>query len=552
MALVNIKINGQPLQVEEGKTVLEAAAEAGIDIPVLCHHPKLPPIGACRMCVVETRPGILQTACTLPVTEGLEVQTESPNVIKARKFVLNLLFSERNHYCMYCEVSGDCELQSLGYRYGLDHFDLPAYTTRFPVDTSHPYILLEHNRCILCRRCIRACSELAGHNVLGISQRGISSMLTADMDVLLGESSCVSCGLCVQVCPTGALSDKKGVYIGTNKECEMVKSICTNCSVGCGIDVYKKDNHLVRIWGDWEAPINSGVLCKLGRYEPVFEDKERVIKPMIKRNGILEETKWEEVISIAKDILSKKNTVGFVSSSLSSEVLGLFSKLLENNVTIIEDINNPFDNLGRLTDILSADKILLVGVDLDKDFGVVGSFVKRAVFNRSELILVDNNSNSFVRYARLHYSIEEIDKAVGTALMGNNPVVVYSHLDSKLIEGLTRIKGKAKFIWLAPSANSLGARRLGLNGRFEPKDTGYILAPYIEKLPEGLSKIIVQTSYYSKELEKADIVLPSAIWLEEDGTFINLEGKEQKRAKVLNPPESVKANEEIISMLLGE
>jgi len=552
MALVNIKINGQPLQVEEGKTVLEAATEAGIDIPVLCHHPKLPPIGACRMCVVETRPGVLQTACTLPVSEGLDVQTESPTVVKARRFVLNLLFSERNHYCMYCEVSGDCELQSLGYRYGLDHFDLPAYTTRFPVDTSHPYILLEHNRCILCRRCVRACSELAGHNVLGISQRGISSMLTADMNVPLGDSSCVSCGLCVQVCPTGALSDKKGAYVGTNKECEAVKSICTNCSVGCGIEVYKKDNHLVRIWGDWEAPINNGVLCKLGRYEPVFEDKERVTKPMIKRNGSLEEAGWKDVIDIVREMLSKNGVVGFASSSLSNEVLVLFSRLLNNNVTIMEDISNPFDNSGKLSDILGSDKILLVGIDLDKNFGVVGSFVKRAVFNGSELILVDSALNSFTRYARLHYETKDIDKAVGNALMGSNPVVIYGQLDSKLTESLARIKGKARFIWLAPSANSLGARRLGLNGKFEPREVGYILAPYIERLPEGLSKIIVQTSYYSEEIEKADIVLPSAIWLEEDGTFINLEGKEQKRAKVLNPPDSVKANREIISMLLGE
>jgi formate dehydrogenase major subunit len=552
MALVNIKINGQPLQVEEGKTVLEAATEAGIDIPVLCHHPKLPPIGACRMCVVETRPGVLQTACTLPVSEGLEVQTESSTVVKARKFVLNLIFSERNHYCMYCEVSGDCELQSLGYRYGLDHFELPAYTTRFSVDTSHPYILLEHNRCILCRRCIRACSELTGHNVLGISQRGISSMLTADMNVPLGESSCVSCGLCVQVCPTGALSDKKGSYVGINKDCEVVKSICTNCSVGCGIDAYRKDNHLVRIWGDWESSVNNGVLCKLGRYTPLYDTRKRINKPMVKRNGNLEEVEWEEAIEKVKETLDKKDTVGFVSSVLPNEVLSLFSRLLGNNITIIENIENPFDNLGKLSDILSSDKILLVGVDLDENFGVVGSYVKRAIFNGSELLLVDNNPNSFTRYAKAHYKLEDIDKAVGISLTGMRPVVIYSQIDSKLAEGLGRIKGKAKFIWLAPSANSLGAKKLGLNGKFEPKKIGYIIAPYIEKLPEGLNKIILQTSYYSKEVEKADIVLPSSIWLEEEGTIINLEGKEQKRAKVLNPPKGVKTNKEIISMLLGE
>jgi len=552
MALVNIKINGQLVQTEEGKTVLEAAKESSVDIPVLCHHPKLPPIGACRTCVVETRPGVLQTACTLPVSEGLEVQTESPTVVKARKFVLNLIFSERNHYCMYCEISGDCELQSMGYRYGLDHFELPAYTTRFPVDTSHPYILIDHNRCILCRRCTRACSELAGHNVLGISQRGISSMLTADMSIPLGESSCVSCGLCVQVCPTGALSDKKSAYMGISKDCEVVKSICTNCSIGCGIDAYKRANHLVKIWGDWDAPVNNGVLCKLGRYVPLYEEKERITQPMVKKNGSLEPVSWEEALDKVKGILEQKDAVGFVSSSLSNEVLSLFSKLLDNNVTIIENISNPFDNSGKLSDILSSNKILLIGADLDENFGVVGSYVKRAIFDGSELILVDSNSNSFTRFAKAHYKFEDIDKAVGFSLTGSNPIVIYSQIDSKTIEGLSRIKGRAKFIWLAPSPNALGAKKLGLNGNFDAKNAGYILAPYIEKLPEGLNRIIVQTSYYSKEIEKADIVLPSTIWLEEDGTFVNLEGKEQTRSKVLNPPKSVKMNKKIISMLLGK
>lgn len=551
MALVNIKVNGQPMQVEEGKTVLEVLKEAGIDVPVLCYHPQLSSIGACRMCVVETRPGVLQASCTLPVSEGLEINTDSQTVTKARKFVLNLIFSERNHYCMYCEMSGNCELQDLGYKLQLDHFEIPTYTTRFPVDTTHKYILIDHNRCILCRRCTRACSELAGHNVLGISQRGIESMLTADLNLPLGESSCVSCGLCVQVCPTGALSDKSGAYLGTRRESEMVKSICANCSVGCGIEAYKRANNLVQILGDWDNPVNNGVLCELGRYAPIADYRERVTQPMIKKNGRLEPVSWEEALEKAKEILNTGETTGYISGNLPLEVLSSFKDLMKGNVGLLENVSNPINNSGQLRDILDADKILVIGVDLDKNFGVVGSYVKRAIFNGGELILVDDNVNNLSKYAKIIYQIKDLDKAIGSALIGNNPVVIYSKTDKIITDSLVRISGKAKFIWLAPASNYLGAKKIGLNGSFTAKKDAYIVAPYVEKLPENINRAIIQTSYYTPAISSADVVLPASIWLEEEGTYINIEDKEQKLIKVLDPPKGVKENREIINILLG-
>lgn len=551
MALVNIKVNGQPMQVEEGKTVLEVLREAGIDVPVLCYHPKLPSIGACRMCVVETRPGVLQASCTLPVSEGLEIQTDSETVTKARRFVLNLIFAERNHYCMYCEMSGNCELQDLGYKLQLDHFDIPTYTTRFPVDTSHEYILLDHNRCILCRRCTRACSEIAGHNVLGISQRGIESMLTADLNLPLGESSCTSCGLCVQVCPTGALSDKKGAYLGARRKSEAIKSICANCSVGCGIEVYKKANNIIQIFGDWDNPVNKGVLCRLGRYAPISDYRERVTQPMVNKNGGLQPVTWEEALERVKEIINAGDATGYISGYLPLEVLSDFKELLRGNVGLLENTVNPIDNFGRLEDILTADKILVIGLDLDKNFGVVGSYVKRAIFNGGELILVDDNLNSLERYAKASYQMKDLDKAIGSALMGNNPVVIYSKTEGSITDSLKRISGKARFIWLAPSSNYFGAKRLGLNGNYTQRKYAYIIAPYIDKLPENTDMVIVQTSYYTPAINLADVVLPSAIWLEEEGTYINIEGREQKLVKVLDPPKDVKGNREILEILLG-
>lgn len=207
MTMVTISMNGQEVSAPSGSTILQAAKLAGIDIPTLCHHQALVPVGACRICLVEVAgQRSLQTACTFPINSGMQVQTESPRVVSARKLVLDLLFSERNHYCMYCEMSGDCELQNLGYRYGIDHWVYPAYTKPFPVDATHKYILMEHNRCVLCWRCMRACGELVANHTLGLRQRGAETMIHADMNLPFGESSCVSCGTCRQVCPTGASS----------------------------------------------------------------------------------------------------------------------------------------------------------------------------------------------------------------------------------------------------------------------------------------------------------------------------------------------------------
>ena len=202
--MINLRINGRQIRARSGQTVLEAAKGGGIDIPSLCHHPAITPHGACRICLVEIeRQRTLQPACTFPAAEGMKVETESPKVVEERKFVLQMFFSERNHYCMFCEMSGDCELQALAYRYGMDHWTYQNPYPKIPVDGTRKYFIMDHNRCILCRRCIRACNELAANSTLGVKFRGAKTMISADMDSPFGESTCVACGTCLQVCPTG-------------------------------------------------------------------------------------------------------------------------------------------------------------------------------------------------------------------------------------------------------------------------------------------------------------------------------------------------------------
>jgi len=166
--------------------------------------------GSCRLCLVEVSGvGRLLPACTTPVTSGMAVITNSDRLAHNRLMALELLFVERNHVCAVCVSNGHCELQSLALKLGLTHVDMPYNFPRLTVDVSHPRYVLDHNRCILCTRCVRVCDEIEGAHVWDVSSRGINSMLVAELDRPWGESkSCTSCGKCVQVCPTGALVEK--------------------------------------------------------------------------------------------------------------------------------------------------------------------------------------------------------------------------------------------------------------------------------------------------------------------------------------------------------
>ena len=335
--MIKLSIDGKSIQVPEGTTVLRAAEQAGIDIPTLCDHPELTPYGGCRLCVVEVEGAkALQPSCTLPVSENMVVRTDTERIQEARKFVLTMIFSERNHFCPYCQVSGgDCELQNAAYGQGMTHWDLQPNWQQFPVDASHPYFILDHNRCILCRRCVRACAELVGNFTLGFEERGAKSFLVADLGVPLGESTCVSCGTCVQVCPTGAIIDRESAYIGKETEVEHNKTICVGCSIGCGIDVQTRDNRLVRIKGDWDSTINSGVICEVGRFHPVNDDGERVLTPLQKKNGELKAINWEEAFSIVTNLLnenkSKKN-LAIASTRLSADDLYAFGEIFDKHL----------------------------------------------------------------------------------------------------------------------------------------------------------------------------------------------------------------------------
>ncbi|MCX5996594.1 MAG: 2Fe-2S iron-sulfur cluster-binding protein, partial [Chloroflexi bacterium] len=232
MSEITLNINGKQCKGKQGDSVLDVCVANGIDLPTLCHYKGLTDVGACRMCLVEIeKERNFVPACTHPASDGQVVKTSNEKLEKYRRLILELMFTERNHLCAYCVDSGDCELQSLAYKYQMDN---ARYQYAWPTqvtDSSNPFIVMDHNRCILCGRCIRTCDEITGAHALDFGKRGWKTNVCADINQPLGESSCISCGGCFQACPTGAIFSKASAYRGKPVECTMVESTCAVCGV---------------------------------------------------------------------------------------------------------------------------------------------------------------------------------------------------------------------------------------------------------------------------------------------------------------------------------
>ncbi len=229
MAAKTLTIDGKQISAEESATILQAATEAGIKIPTLCHLEGVYDVGACRLCLVEVKgtPKLLP-ACTLKVAEGMEVTTDSERLRKYRRMTLELLFAERNHVCAVCVANGRCELQTLAYSQGMDHVRYEYLFPKWEVDNTHRLFGMDHNRCVLCGRCVRVCWHIESAGTRNVSGRGARSKIITDLNQPWGKSeSCTECGKCVMSCPTGALFQKGSAVGESERHREKLEFIVT-------------------------------------------------------------------------------------------------------------------------------------------------------------------------------------------------------------------------------------------------------------------------------------------------------------------------------------
>lgn len=227
MPVVTLTINDKMVSAQDDQTLLDVIRENGIDIPTLCHMEGLSERGGCRLCLVEIvgTPKLLP-ACTTKVQEGMAVVTHSARLVNHRRMILELLFSERNHVCAVCVMNGHCELQALAATEGMSHVRFDYLNPDLSLDASHERFVLDHNRCVLCTRCVRVCDEVEGAHTWDVMGRGAKSKVVSDLNAAWGESnSCTSCGKCVQVCPTGALTQKGSTVAEMEKHADFLPMI---------------------------------------------------------------------------------------------------------------------------------------------------------------------------------------------------------------------------------------------------------------------------------------------------------------------------------------
>src|SRR5262245_61349527 len=352
---VTLTIDGAPVTVPEGTSIMRAAMEMGTQIPKLCATDMVEAFGSCRLCLVEIegRPGT-PSSCTTPVAPGMVVRTQTERLKRLRKGVMELYISDHPLDCLTCAANGDCELQDMAgavglrdVRYGYDGGKHPNPGK----DESNPYFTYEPSKCIVCSRCVRACEEVQGTFALTIAGRGFDSVVSPGMEESFLTSECVSCGACVQACPTATLNEKSVIEIGAPEH--SVVTTCAYCGVGCSFKAEMRGDELVRMVPYKDGEANRGHSCVKGRFAWGYAThRERILKPMIRQkvDDPWREVSWNEAINYAasefKRIQAKygKNAVGGITSSrCTNEETFLVQKLIRAAFG-----NNNFETCARV------------------------------------------------------------------------------------------------------------------------------------------------------------------------------------------------------------
>ena len=458
---LTLTIDGREVSVPEGTTIWDAARKIGIDVPTLCHDPRLSPAAVCRVCAVEVKGArVAQAACIRQAEASMEVQTHTDKIERARKMLVELLLADHPTPCIKHQKNGNCELELLAEKYGLTAPRFSAQVSHNGHDVSSPVIAVDHNACILCDRCIRACDDIQNNEVIGRTGKGHEANIGFDLNLPMGNSTCVSCGECMAACPTGALFNKPLTINVPLKETQAVDSVCPYCGVGCAITYHVKDNTIVQVSGR-ESPGNQGRLCVKGRYGFDYAlHPQRLTMPLIRRaefypkgplsqdvrgedgkwkrkpGGIVDyaevlpafrEATWDEALDLVatklkgiRDQHGPDALAGFGSAKCSNEEAYLFQKLVRavfgtNNVDHCTRLCHASSvaamqqtiGSSAVSDVFGnvqyADVTMVIGSNATDNHPVAATFFKQAAKRGTKLIVIDPRRPTLANHA--HYYV---------------------------------------------------------------------------------------------------------------------------------------------------
>ena len=579
--LVKFTIDGRELEAAPGTLVIDAAKHAGIEIPSFCYYEGYSLQAACRMCLVEVeKMPKLQASCTLPVSAGMVIHSDSEPVKQARKYTLEFLLSNHPLDCPVCDKGGECELQDMVFRYG-------AGESRFTENKIHvdeqqwsPVVFYDGPRCILCFRCIRVCDEGMGVGALGTINRGALSLIAPNMGDHL---NCDECGMCIDICPVGALTSGAYRYQTRPWEMEHTGTICTHCGDGCKTTLGTRNGQIMRGNNRDRSGINGEFLCIKGRYAyDFYNHAARIESPLMRINGKLEPVSWSKALfAVAAKFTSLRNAgtpFGVIGSNHTSNeenfyLQKLARQVLKTNnidhhrtgdiVTLVDALAGSTGQLATSQDFYDSKAVLVIGSDLALQHPFL-SFQIRANYRHhaahvyvatAEEIREDNYATRSIRLnaASGLGALEDLRAALSaepSLLIVFNDVVKGDDV-RKLVQFGNSLGIPVKYCALVDYSNSRGAADMGLMPELLP---GYhasgmpgmtlpemLAAPDLSalwvvganplknaKLVAKKAFVVVQDMFLTETAEQADIVLPAASAYEKNGTVTNVCGEVQK------------------------